>query len=97
MFCRCLGFRFDIFPPEYNQHVFECLTVYGIYVPECLQGPFPEQGMKVVNFHLLSHGRLHFNHRVEQILKEFEFFTLSVKRHRRCLDRSNSHRLWFVL
>ena len=53
--------------------------------------------MKMVNFHLLCHGRLLFNHCVEQVLKKLKFFAFSIKRHWRCLDWSDGHRLWFIL
>ena len=32
---------------------------------ECLQGIFPQERMKMINFHLLRHLRLHLDHRVE--------------------------------
>ena len=65
---------FDVFPPEYYQHVLKCLTVNRVYVPESLQGPFPEQRVKLVNFHLLCLDRLHFDHCVEQVLEKLKLF-----------------------
>ena len=50
---------------------------FKVCVPECLQCPFSQQGMKTVNFHLLGHHGLH--HGMEQILKELEFFALPSK------------------
>ena len=81
MFCRRLRFRFYVFASEYDQHVLKCLTVDGVYVPECQQCSFPQQGVKMGNFHLLGHHGLHFNHCMEQVLKELKFFALAVKCH----------------
>ena len=81
MFCCGLGFRFFLFASEYDQHVFDRLTVDGVYVPECLQRPFLQQGVKTINFHLLGHHGLHFDHRMEQVLKELKLFALAIKCH----------------
>ena len=89
MFCRRLRFRFYIFVSKYDQHVLKCLTVDGVYVPECLQCPFAQQGVKMVNFCLVCHYGLHFDHCVEQVLKKLKFLTLSVKCHGSGCDWSN--------
>ena len=83
MFCCSLGFRFHLFSSEYDQNVLKCLTIDCVYVSECLQCPFSQQGMKMGFFQLLGHHGLHFDHRMEQVLKELKFFALAIKYHGR--------------
>ena len=53
--------------------------------------------MEMIDFHLFCHCGLHFDHRVEQVLKMLKFFAFPVERHWRGLNWSNGHSLRFVV
>ena len=79
VFCVGLGFEFDIILTKYDQCVFQCLTVDGVDISKGLQGIFPQQGMKMDNFHRLGHDGFHLDHRVKQVFKQLEFLTFAIK------------------
>ena len=53
--------------------------------------------MEIIHFHLYCHFWLHFDHRVEQLLKKLKIFAFYPKRHWCGLNWSDGHRLGIIL